>query len=213
VRCGHRRLPRAQKRGSDLHTGCPQRKGRRDSAPIRDSSRGEDRGSYGIDDLRHERNRPDQRVLRRAQVRHPVPGRFGAAGDDRIDAGIVELSSLRDGGRGGDDPDAAPMGAIDQVRRGSAEHEAHDRRGGIHDRVQLLVEVRKEGRGRRGRIDAHLGVERCEGVEKGIECEIPWRDFVSGRHPEVHGERLARRRPQGADRVRDPLGGVSVQAV
>ena len=77
------------------HTRRAERERRRHPAPIGDPARRDDRARDGVDHLRHERERADERALRGLQERHAMPCGLGAARDDRVDARLVERDAPR----------------------------------------------------------------------------------------------------------------------
>ena len=130
-----------EERRPHLHAGGAEGEGRSDPAAVRDPAGGDDGHVDGVHDLRHERDGSHERLGRGAEERHPVPGRLGSRGDDRIDSGLGECDGFRDRGGGAHDADAAVAGFGDESGGRHPEHHAQHGRGDLPDRVELFVEL------------------------------------------------------------------------
>ena len=175
-----------------------------DAAPVGDPARRDHRHAHRVDDLRHERDRADERLLGRPQERDAVTGRLGAARDDRVHAAASSATA------------SATVVAVPMTRMPRLCAARDERLGRAHRRrrsdaagaasitaVELRVDVGQE-RERRRRA-AQCPARRTAG--RGPRWRAPRstsrrRDLVARRQPEVDRERAGRRRMQCRDRCR-----------
>jgi hypothetical protein len=189
-----------------------ERERRGHTTAVGDTARRDDGHADGVDDLRHEREGADERLLRGLQERDSVPGRLGSARDDRIDARLVEGDGLRDGRRGADHADPTAVRLLDQRFGGNAEHHGERRGCRLPDRVELLLERRHVRLGTRRDLDADGGVEGLERLRErrvlGARCRL-----VARGQPDVERDRLIRGGRQLRGGLADPLAVVAVEAI
>ena len=81
--------------GADLHARSAKGEGRGDAAAVGDASGGDDRQRHGIDDLRHQRERPDLRCDIGFEEHAAMATGLGALGNDDVDAMLGRGSALR----------------------------------------------------------------------------------------------------------------------
>jgi len=153
----------AQEGCARLHRRGAQRERGYDPARVADAA-GRDHGhADGIDDLWHERHRPDLGGWVVAKEHAPVATCLRTLGDHGVAACCGEVPCLGDGRRGGEHEAAGRPDAIDERGCRQPEMEAHDRRLRRHHRLaQRLVEGQPDGAGRHRRLEPALGVVRRE---------------------------------------------------
>jgi len=100
------------------------------------------------------------------------------------------------------------------MRRGNPVDEAQHPRSSLDHRVDLLVQVRQEAiREARWRLQPQLREQRHEWAHEGAEVTIARLVLVTGRQPQVQGERPAGGSAQLVDGASDTSGVIFVEAV
>src|SRR5512140_1950528 len=95
---GRARLVTCHERGAELDGLRAERERRADPSAIHDAARGDHRAPGALHDLRHQRERPDERVLEPAEERAAMAAGLGALRADRIDAELIEHAGFVDRG-------------------------------------------------------------------------------------------------------------------
>ena len=93
----NRRLRRAQEAAADLDRIGAERKGRRDSAPVADSTGRHDWQAHGVAHLRQKRNQAGLGVTVIGKERAAMSAGLAALGDGRIGSMALEPARLGDG--------------------------------------------------------------------------------------------------------------------
>jgi hypothetical protein len=205
---GRPRFVGGEERGADLHSVGTQRKRGDDPPGIGDAAGCDDRRRHLLDRDPDERQRSDQRVLRRREEGSAMTARLGSGRDDDVDAGLVERHCLirRRGGREGDDSGVPEGGEHTLV--GDAEDDAECRRPSLEDRFGLVLEGCGEALGIRWRGDTELGVQRLQPPDRRVEAltgHLALGQVVGG-DPEVQREGAPRRRVKRTSDIANPDG-------
>lgn len=170
MQCLVRGLVGADEGGADLNPRSAQFECGRNTAPVGNAARRDDRNRHGIHHLRQKREQPHLRVILGLEEHAPVPARFPALRDHRIDAPLFQPARL--GHRGGGTQQLATglLQGRDSLGARQTEMETHHRR---RMQQQQLKMRRPEGlepgfRHALGRRHPGLGVMRGQRVKKGL---------------------------------------------
>ena len=147
MRVGHGGLARAEERGADLDARRAEREGGRDAAAVGDPAGGDDRRTHGVDHLRDEREGADERALggaagttpgaRRPRRRSRRSASTPASSSATASATVVAVPMTgcpRSCARSITSGDGTPKTTLSDGGRG------------IHDGVELVVDVGEECR-------------------------------------------------------------------
>ena len=138
------RLARQKKPRAELCAGGAQRQGCRHTAAVDDPACRHDGHRHRIHDLRHERERSDERHVVRDVERRSMPARLGALRNHEVDPRGRDLHSLLDGGDRRPDERAL----ADESRR-VAEREGRRRARRVRGRTRPARRLKPRGLARR----------------------------------------------------------------
>ncbi len=149
--CTGRRLWTEQVRRADLHGRGAKRHHRGNSCRISDPTSGDHRNAHRLDDLRHQRERPE---LRRQVVRQEMTAMaagFEALRDDRVHATRLEPSRFINGRRRRQHLRTPPTHALEQLGLRQSEMKTDDRGLELAQRINEVIRKRSSARTCRAR--------------------------------------------------------------